>query len=128
MTSGTVVGFVGTFMLYAVAGNGLEYFPEGMPPDQLIVDVEGPVVVVPGSVVLVVDVVVVVDDVVGTVVLVDDVVVVDPGPRASAIGLDASNATARPAATTWSGARRRMTGSCHAIPPPSPSPAAAPRR
>lgn len=43
MIVGTALAFVGTAVLYGVAGNGLEYFPEGMPPDQLIVDVEAPV-------------------------------------------------------------------------------------
>jgi multidrug efflux pump subunit AcrB len=41
--AGTLVTFVGTFALYGVAGSGLEYFPEGMPPDQLMVDIEAPV-------------------------------------------------------------------------------------
>ncbi|MEM7415583.1 MAG: efflux RND transporter permease subunit [Gemmatimonadota bacterium] len=41
----TVVGFIGTFVVYIATplGEGLEYFPEDMPPLQLIVDIETPV-------------------------------------------------------------------------------------
>lgn len=40
---GTAASFVATAMLYAVAGPGIEYFPEDMPPPMLLVDVETPV-------------------------------------------------------------------------------------
>ncbi len=40
---GTLLAFVATFFLYAAFGAGLEYFPEGMPPDQIMVDIEAPV-------------------------------------------------------------------------------------
>ncbi len=39
----TVVAFIGTFMLFGAFNAGIEYFPESMPPAQLIVDVEAPV-------------------------------------------------------------------------------------
>lgn len=41
--AGTVVAFFSTAVVYAVAGPGVEYFPEDMPPPALLVDVETPV-------------------------------------------------------------------------------------
>ena len=39
----TFVVFVGTAMLWFALGRGVEYFPESMPPGQLLVDVDAPV-------------------------------------------------------------------------------------
>jgi len=39
----TVVAFVGAAVLFGRFGAGIEYFPENMPPNQLLVDVETPV-------------------------------------------------------------------------------------
>jgi multidrug efflux pump subunit AcrB len=39
----TLVVFVGAGGTFALFGKGLEYFPEGMPPRQLLIDVETPV-------------------------------------------------------------------------------------
>ena len=41
--AGTAASFVGTIMLYGVAGQGVEYFPEDIPPKQVFVDIELPV-------------------------------------------------------------------------------------
>jgi multidrug efflux pump subunit AcrB len=43
LIAGVVVAFVGTGIVYANFGNGIEYFPESMPPPQLLVDVTTPV-------------------------------------------------------------------------------------
>jgi multidrug efflux pump subunit AcrB len=43
LIAGTVVAFVGTFVVYGRYGTGVEYFPESMPPPQLLIDVETPV-------------------------------------------------------------------------------------
>jgi multidrug efflux pump subunit AcrB len=39
----TVVAFIGAGATYGMFGKGLEYFPESMPPRQLLIDVEAPV-------------------------------------------------------------------------------------
>jgi multidrug efflux pump len=41
--AGTLAGFVGTAMVFGMFSRGVEYFPESMPPSQLLVDVETPV-------------------------------------------------------------------------------------
>jgi len=41
--AGSVAGFVGTAIVFAMFSLGVEYFPESMPPGQLLVDVETPV-------------------------------------------------------------------------------------
>jgi multidrug efflux pump len=41
--AGSVSGFVGTAVVFAMFSLGVEYFPESMPPAQLLVDVETPV-------------------------------------------------------------------------------------
>ena len=41
--SGCVVVFVGTFALFVPLNHGVEFFPEGVPPSQLFVDLEAPV-------------------------------------------------------------------------------------
>ncbi|MEQ8328853.1 MAG: efflux RND transporter permease subunit [Longimicrobiales bacterium] len=43
LLGGTVLAFVGTAMLFGRFNAGIEYFPESMPPAQIIVDVEAPV-------------------------------------------------------------------------------------
>ena len=43
IVGGTAIAFVATAAAYGAFGAGLEYFPESMPPAQLIVDVETPV-------------------------------------------------------------------------------------
>ncbi|MGD8729561.1 MAG: efflux RND transporter permease subunit, partial [Gemmatimonadota bacterium] len=43
MLAGTLVAFVLAGLVFRQFGQGLEYFPEGMPPQQLLVDVETPV-------------------------------------------------------------------------------------
>ena len=40
---GTITGFVATAIVFGVFRKGVEYFPESMPPAQLLVDVETPV-------------------------------------------------------------------------------------
>ena len=43
LLGGTILAFVGTAMLFGRFNAGIEYFPESMPPAQIIVDVEAPV-------------------------------------------------------------------------------------
>jgi multidrug efflux pump subunit AcrB len=43
LIGGTAGAFVATFFVYGVFGAGIEYFPENMPPPQLLIDVETPV-------------------------------------------------------------------------------------
>ncbi len=43
MLGGTLAVFVGTFFLYGIFNEGVVFFPEDMPPQQLVVDVQGPV-------------------------------------------------------------------------------------
>ena len=43
LIGGTVVAFVATFFAYGAFGAGIEYFPENMPPPNLLIDVETPV-------------------------------------------------------------------------------------
>ncbi len=43
LLAGTVVAFVFTAMLFGRFNAGIEYFPESMPPAQLVVDIEAPV-------------------------------------------------------------------------------------
>ncbi len=45
LLAGTAVAFMATYFVYAAtpAGVGIEYFPENMPPPQLLIDVETPV-------------------------------------------------------------------------------------
>jgi len=43
LIGGTVAAFVATFVAYGSFGNGVEYFPESMPPGELLIDVETPV-------------------------------------------------------------------------------------
>jgi len=40
---GTVVAFVSTAVVFALFGTGTEFFPESMPPPQLLVDIETPI-------------------------------------------------------------------------------------
>ena len=43
VVSMTAAAFVGTAALWGALGRGVEYFPESMPPGQILVDVEAPV-------------------------------------------------------------------------------------
>ena len=43
LLGGTVLAFIGTAFLFGRFNAGIEYFPESMPPAQIVVDVEAPV-------------------------------------------------------------------------------------
>jgi len=43
LVGGTVVAFITTAVVFAMFGTGTEFFPESMPPPQLLVDIETPV-------------------------------------------------------------------------------------